>query len=65
MARWKFGRPLKLCIWNNQSYLGIEAMAQGLGISRDAVRYRLRKGYKSDSDMIYRKKRGLKKGLKS
>jgi hypothetical protein len=65
MARWMFGRPLKLCIWNGRSYLGIDAMAQGIGISRDAARYRLRKGYKSDSDMIYRKKRGLKKGLKS
>lgn len=44
-------RQSRPCVWGGVHYESMAALARKLGISREGVRYRLAKEYKSDKDM--------------
>lgn len=44
-------RQRRPCVWNGVHYESMAAAAQALGISREGVRQRVRRGYVKDSDM--------------
>lgn len=52
----KRNRVLNPCEWNGIRYPSIHHAANALGITSEAMAYRLKKGYSSDNDLIITKK---------